>query len=100
MSAIAEVADTLVRHSDLVQNGKKHIRHRSTVRRNQVQIAFYFSVCVTGKEDRHAYMVVNVGVAHGASVQDERMIEQVSIPVGSALELLKEVRHLGDMILI
>src|SRR5258708_2487999 len=87
-------------HAQLVQHGQRNIRHRSGVRTAYMQIAFQLSIGVAGQENRHALVVVNIAVAHGAAIQNHRMVQQIAVTVRRVLQLLQEVRQQADMVAV
>ena len=51
-----------------------------------------------GHEERHPLVVVQVGVAHRRSVDQQRAVEQRAVAVRRVLQLLQQVRHQADVI--
>ena len=50
--------------------------------------------------ERHALVVVDVGIAHGAAVKHQRVVEQVAVAIGRVLQLVEEVGQQADVIAI
>ena len=65
-----------------------------------MQIAFQLSIGATGQENRHALVVMNIAVAHGAAIQNHGMIQQIAITIRRVLQLLEEARKQADMVAV
>src|SRR5258708_1446360 len=52
------------------------------------------------EEQRQAPVIVQMGVAHGAAVENKRMVQQVAVSIGSVSQAFKEVTHLSHVIAI
>ena len=63
-------------------------------------IALQRAAGVAGKEQRAALVVVQVRVAHGRAVDDERVVEHVAVAIGNGLQLGQQVRHQADVVAI
>src|SRR5258708_6108022 len=53
-----------------------------------------------GQENRHALVIMNIPVAHGAAIQNHRMIQQIAVTIRRILQLLEEIRQQADMVAI
>ncbi len=65
-----------------------------------MQIAFQLPIRAAGQENRHALMVMNIAVAHGAAIQNHRMIQEIAVTIRRVLQLLKKVRKQADMVAV
>jgi sugar (pentulose or hexulose) kinase len=65
-----------------------------------VKIAFEVAAGMSRQEQRAAFVVVHVRVAHRRAVDHQRILEQVLVALTQVLELLEEVRHERDVMLV
>src|SRR5580692_9401261 len=71
--AVTDLFDVI--HSQLVKHGQEEIRHGSSARSSQVQIAFELAVGMAEQEYGKLLVLMNIGVTHGTAVHDHRVIE-------------------------
>ena len=86
--AVAERLDLDAQH---LQAREHHVGHRRAVGRLQVQVALHLTAGVAEDEEWAPLVIVHVGVPHRRPVDDERVLEEVALAIGSALQLLQEV---------
>ena len=63
-------------------------------------VGFDLQVFPTDHNHGNVVVVVDVGVAHAAAIEDDRVIEQTTVAVRNRLQLLQEVGHRLDVIRI
>ena len=68
--------------------------------RAHVQIAFELPLAWPSQEQRHALVVVDVRIAHGAAVEHHRMVQQVAVAIRRVLQLVQEIRQQADVIAV
>ena len=86
--------------AEAVQQRQHHVRHRRAIGRLHVQIALEVAVGAAGQEQRAALVIVDVRVAHWRAVDDEAPVEQVAVAIRRVLQLLEEIRHQADVVLV
>ena len=77
-------------HSHLVQQGQMQVRERCRFLVPDVPRAFEPAGRAAGDHDREIDVIVNVGIAHAAAVQKQRMVEQRSVAVRRGFQLSRK----------
>ena len=62
-----------------------------------VAASFELARRAAGDQDRQVDMVVDVGVAHAAAIEQEHMVEQRAVAFGRGFELLEEISEERDV---
>ena len=94
--AVAEALEVV--EPQRVQDAQHHVGQRRAVGRLQMQAALQRAAGAAGHEERHPLVVVQVGVAHRRSVDQQRVVQQRAVAVRRVLQLLEQVRHQADVI--
>src|SRR5579872_556021 len=92
------VPDLVHVHADLANHRQQNIRHGRVVLAANMLPALDAAVGVAGQENRHALVIVRVGIAQRAAVQNQRMIQQVAVAVGRVLQFFQKIRDQADVI--
>src|SRR6266446_10494189 len=94
------IANAFLRNPGLLQNGHQQIRHGRVLRILEVTTTLHSARCATSHKDRQWRVIMNVAVAHRATVKDQRMIEQTAVAVRRVLQTLQQVGQESDVVRI
>src|SRR5439155_18175844 len=73
------VAKPIEVNSGLRQETQQQIRHRDVLRIDDVATALQLPAQAARNDDGQLEMVMNMAVAHAASVENHRMVEQIPV---------------------
>src|SRR5580704_4554858 len=73
------VAESFHFYAQLMQHGEHNVGGRRPVGASH-------------QNHRHAFMIVDVRIAHGAAVQNHGMVQQIAVAIRRVLQFLEEIR--------
>ena len=94
------VSEARLLHAEFLEEREQQVRHGSVRWRYDVPAALQLSRETADHDHRQRIVIVLVAVAHAASVQHDRVVEQIPIAVGRRLQLVDEVRQHLDVITV
>src|SRR4051812_49032464 len=74
------------RHTCLIENSHQQVGHRSVVRVLKVIPGLQLSAESSGKQARQVEMPVQIAIAHSAAVENQAVIQEGTVAVGSGFE--------------
>ena len=80
-------------HAHLVEQRQVEIRQRRRILESDVPAALEARASPAGHHDRQVRVIVDVGIAHAAAQQIERVVEQRAVAIGRRLQLLDQIRE-------
>ena len=93
--AVAEALEVV--EPKLLQHAQHDAGQRRLVGRLEVHPASDRSTRAARHEERHPLVVVQIGVAHRRSVDQERVVQQGAVAVRRVPQLFQDVRHQADV---
>src|SRR5512138_2019439 len=84
----------------LIHYGQKQIRHRRALRVLDMAAALHPAIGAASHQYGKRRMVMNVAVAHRASIKNERMIQQIAVSIRRGFQPFEKVSDQAYMVSI
>ena len=95
---VCAVTDLFDTHAELLHDRQQDVGLWCVLLAPNMKIPLDRSPGVAGDDRRNPFVTVHIGIAHGASIENQRIIEQVAVAIAGALQLLEEIRQEAHMI--
>ena len=86
----ATIPDAVCVCSQAMRRGKEDIRHRRARRANDMLAAADRATGASGQDQRNEVVTVDVRIAHGASVKQQRVMQQIGAAILGVAKALGE----------